>query len=164
MRPKSIITMAVVAGAAFGAVGCGGSSTSGTPASGAAAAPAVSSVVTLPVKNLTILVKTDAQKGKLGPDRKWHDAFLPADFGARAGQTVVVKVINYDTAAHSFNAPSLGVNKVIAAGKDKAPTTTTFTFTAPKTPGNYQWFCALPCDPWAMAHDGYMRGHVTVTA
>jgi hypothetical protein len=40
----------------------------------------------------------------------------------------------------------------------------TFTFTAPKKAGRYQWWCAVPCDPWAMAHDGYMRGYVTVSA
>jgi hypothetical protein len=42
--------------------------------------------------------------------------------------------------------------------------TVKFTFKAPSQAGSYQWFCALPCDPWAMSHDGYMRGHITVTA
>lgn len=34
-----------------------------------------------------------------------------------------------------------------------APTTTTYTFT-PSTRGLFRWFCAEPCDPWAMASDG----------
>jgi hypothetical protein len=45
-----------------------------------------------------------------------------------------------------------------------APTHATFTFTAPNKPGKYAWWFAVPCDPWAMAHDGFMRGYVTVTA
>jgi len=56
----------------------------------------------------------------------------------------------------------LGVNEKVAAGSEEKPSKTTFTFTASRRSGSYEWFCALPCDPWAMNHFGYMKGHVTV--
>ena len=113
---------------------------------------------------MKLSVKSDTEHAKKGPDGQWHDAFLPGDFTVKAGQTVTVTVANYDDSAHTFTAPDLGVNARIAGGSATSPKLTTFTFKAPSKPGAYQWFCALPCDPWAMAHDGYMRGHVTVTA
>jgi hypothetical protein len=44
----------------------------------------------------------------------------------------------------------------------------TFSFTATKA-GTYRWKCILPCDgggpdSWAMIHDGYMAGTITVAA
>jgi plastocyanin len=129
------------------------------------AAPATASKATTPPpKAVKMLVKSDVEHGRRGPDGQWHDAFLPGDFSAKAGQTVTVTVSNFDDSPHSFNSPSLGINETIAGGSIKAPHTVTFTFKAPTKPGSYQWWCALPCDPWAMSHDGYMRGHVTVTA
>jgi len=50
--------------------------------------------------------------------------------------------------------------KVTAKGTK--PVVTTFSFTAPTKQGAYTWFCAVPCDPWAMTHLGYMKGRVTV--
>ncbi|HUO73957.1 MAG TPA: hypothetical protein VMU39_24505 [Solirubrobacteraceae bacterium] len=127
-----------------------------TPASGAAAAPAP-----LAVK---MVAKTDDEHAKKGSDGKWHDAILGGDFTAKAGQTITVTVSNFDNAPHSYTSPALGLNVTIPAGGPTKPHTVTFTFKAPTQPGSYEWFCALPCDPWAMAHDGYMRGHVTITA
>ena len=113
-------------------------------------------------------IKSDDEHGRRGPDGKWHDAYLPAHFTVHAGEKVTVTVYNYDTGAHTFTAPTLGasgpVNEMIPAGSEAAPHRTTFTFTAPSKPGNYVWWCAMPCDPWAMAHIGYMRGYVTVIA
>jgi plastocyanin len=109
-----------------------------------------------------LTVKSDEQHAKKGPDGNWHDAFLPADFSVEAGDTVHVTVVNYDDMPHSFTSPELGVNQKIAAGSEEKPVKTTFTFTAPRKAGSYEWFCALPCDPWAMNHLGYMRGNVTV--
>ena len=109
-------------------------------------------------------VKTDTEHGKRGSDGQWHDAILGGDFTAKAGQMVTVTVSNYDSAPHSYTSPELGLNVTIPAGTEKVPHTMTFKFKAPSTAGSYEWFCALPCDPWAMSHDGYMRGHVTVTA
>jgi plastocyanin len=114
---------------------------------------------------LTLSVKADDEHGRKGPDGKWHDAFLPADFTVHAGAKVTVTVENYDGGPHTFTSPSLGVNAIIPGGGSlSAPQRVTFTFTAPKKTGKYQWWCAAPCDPWAMAHNGYMRGFVTVTA
>ncbi len=115
-----------------------------------------------------LIVKADTEHGKLGSDGKWHDAFLPADFTVRPGARVTVTVVNYDTMPHSFTSSTLSsgqlINQVIPAGAAGSPSTTKFTFTAPASPGKYSWWCAMPCDPWAMSHDGFMRGYVTVAA
>jgi heme/copper-type cytochrome/quinol oxidase subunit 2 len=114
---------------------------------------------------VSMSVKADSEHGRLGPDKQWHDAIAPADFSVRAGATVTITVANYDSGPHTFTSPALNVNGIIPGGGTMgAPTHTTFTFTAPSKPGRYAWWCAVPCDPWAMAHDGYMRGYVTVTA
>lgn len=113
-----------------------------------------------------LIIKSDTEHGKRGSDGNWHDAFLPADFTVHAGDRVTVTVVNYDTMPHSFTSSSLStgelINQMIPSGSASAPSTTTFTFTAPSSPGKYSWWCAMPCDPWAMAHDGFMRGYVTV--
>jgi plastocyanin len=114
------------------------------------------------VEEVNIVVKSDGEHAKLGPEGAWHDAFLPADFSVAPGATVKVTVLNYDEGEHSFTAPMLGLNAVVAAGTPKEPKVTTFTFRAPAKTGSYMWFCAKPCDPWAMAHDGFMRGFVRV--
>jgi plastocyanin len=112
-----------------------------------------------------LMVKADDEHAKLGPNGQWHDAFLPADFAIHAGDRVTVTVVNYDSGPHTFTSPSLGVNETIPGGGSmSSPREVTFTFIAPKEPGKYQWWCAAPCDPWAMSHNGYMRGFVTVAA
>ncbi len=116
------------------------------------------------VQHVKLIVRSDSQHGKKGPDGKWHDAYLPADFTVAAGAKVVVTVLNYDTSAHSFSSSKLGVNALIKAGKGKTPGSTTFSFIAPKKSGKYAWWCDMPCDQWAMTHNGYMRGIVTVGA
>ena len=103
---------------------------------------------------------------RLGSDEKLHDAFTPTDFTALAGQKIVVTIYNYDTGSHSFTAPALHLNVVIpAAPRNGVPSVKTFTFTVKKA-GSYQWLCALPCDSdargWAMSHDHYMAGTVTI--
>lgn len=110
-----------------------------------------------------LVIKTDEEHGKKGPEGTWHDAFLPAGFSVKAGATVVVTIVNYDEAPHTFTSPSLETNEEIAPGSETEPSETTFTFHAPAKAGTYEWFCALPCDPWAMNNDGFMRGRVTVT-
>lgn len=112
---------------------------------------------------VNLVVKSDEEHAKRGPEGTWHDAFLPADFSVDPGATVKVTILNYDEGEHSFTAPMLGLNVTIAAGTPTEPTTTTFTFKAPAKTGNYMWFCAKPCDPWAMSHVGYMRGFVRVS-
>lgn len=133
------------------------------PATSMRSAAAV--VATPKPQAISMAVKADDEHGRFGPDKQWHDAFLPADFSVRAGSTVTVTVNNYDGGPHTFTAPSMNLNAIIPGGGSlSAPKTVTFTFKAPAKPGKYQWWCAVPCDPWAMAHDGYMRGYVTVTA
>ncbi len=115
------------------------------------------------VEQVKLVVKSDEEKGKKGPDGNWHDAFLPADFSVKAGATVHVTVYNYDDSAHSFTSEELGTNVVITGGDENQPSKTTFTFHAPSKAGSYEWHCAVPCDEWAMVHFGYMKGHVKVT-
>jgi plastocyanin len=141
------------------------SSTTTTVQASAPAAAGAQAAAAVAPQALTIAVKADDQHGRLGPDHKWHDAFLPADFSVHAGGTVTISINNYDSGPHTFTAPSMNVNAVIPGGGSlTAPQKASFTFKAPTKPGRYQWWCAVPCDPWAMAHDGYMRGVVTVTA
>jgi plastocyanin len=114
-------------------------------------------------ESVKLVIKTDEEKGKMGPDGNWHDAFLPADFSVKAGETVRVTVYNYDAMPHSFNSSQLGTNVTIPGGSEDKPSETTFTFHAPQKAGSYEWYCEMPCDPWAMSHNGFMRGRVTVT-
>ena len=144
------------------------SSNASTTTTVAAAAPPAAAAAAVPAAPaphaVKMTVKTDTEHGKRGPDGKWHDAILGGNLNVKAGQTVTVTVSNYDTAPHTYTAPSLNINERIPGGSATNPSTAKFTFKAPSTPGTYQWFCAFPCDPWSMAHDGYMRGHITVTA
>lgn len=152
----ALLALGALAAMAIALSACGGGGNSGkAAASGSGSSPAVESV--------KLTVKTDEEHGKKGPEGTWHDAFLPADFSVKAGATVHVTVYNYDEAPHSFNAPDLGTSAEIAAGGEKKPSKTTFTFKAPQKAGSYAWFCAMPCDPWAMSHNGFMKGYVTVT-
>jgi plastocyanin len=132
---------------------------SATPASTAPAAKA---------EAVKLTIKSDDEHGRRGPDGKWHDAYLPANFTVHSGDKVTVTVYNYDTGSHTFTSPTLSaaglINEMIPAGTENAPHKTTFTFTAPSQTGKYLWWCAMPCDPWAMTHIGYMRGYVTVVA
>ncbi|HET9152513.1 MAG TPA: cupredoxin domain-containing protein [Solirubrobacterales bacterium] len=114
-------------------------------------------------ESVKLVIKSDEEHGKQDPAGTWHDAYLPADFSVKAGATVRVTVYNYDDMPHTFTAMGLGTNVEIAAGSENKPSRTTFTFHAPQKAGSYEWFCALPCDPWAMTHFGFMKGHVTVT-
>ena len=120
-------------------------------------------VTTAPVESVSLVVKSDEEKGKMGSDGNWHDAFLPADFSVKAGATVRITVRNYDDMPHTFTSTELGVNENIPAGSEGKPGTIAFTIQAPQEAGSYEWFCALPCDPWAMTHEGFMKGRVRVT-
>ncbi len=134
---------------------------SGSQTALAATTPAKSTQA--PAESVKIVVKSDEEHGRKGPEGTWHDAFLPADFSVKAGSVVRVTVYNYDEGVHTFTAPGLETNAEIAAGTEDKPAVTTFTFRAPSKPGRFLWLCAHPCDPWAMNTNGYMRGFVTVT-
>lgn len=153
----ALLGLAALAAMAFALSACGdgGQATASAGASGGSKAASA-------VETVSLTIKTDEEHGKKGSDGNWHDAYLPADFSVKPGATVKVTVTNYDEMSHSFTAPDLGTNATIAGGGENKPSKTTFTFTAPKKPGKYDWFCAAPCDPWAMSHDGFMKGYVTV--
>jgi plastocyanin len=103
----------------------------------------------------------DSNQKVKGPDGQWHDAMIPGNPSVQAGK-VTVTVYNYDSAVHTINAAGLGLAEKIPPAHGKTPGKLTFTFTA--APGKYQWYCIEPCDPWAMSHNGYMRGYITVHA
>jgi plastocyanin len=154
-----IAGLAALASLALALSACGGGGNSGEAAASAGSESTSASTS----EDVKLVIKSDEEKGKKGSDGEWHDSFLPADFSVEAGATVHVTVYNYDDMPHSFTAPDLGTNATIAAGDEDKASKTTFTFKAPDKAGSYDWFCALPCDPWAMAHEGFMKGHVTVT-
>ncbi|QQE78461.1 hypothetical protein [Alicyclobacillus sp. SO9] len=104
--------------------------------------------------------------GKLGPDGKKHDAFLPANFTMQKGVPVKLTIYNYDDMKHSITSPKLNLNvQANPSKKDGKAGVTTVTFT-PKQAGTFQWNCVDPCDTdnngWAMSHSGYMMGNITV--
>lgn len=109
----------------------------------------------------TLVIRSDTEHGKKGPDGKWHDAYLPADFTVLKGVPVKVTIYNYDDMPHSFTAPGLHVNQIVLSGSESKPSKVTFTFTPTKA-GTFAWHCDPKCDPWSMAHWGFMKGHVTV--
>ena len=134
---------------------------SGSTQSASAATASTDGAAASP-ESVKLTVKSDEEEGKKGTDGAWHDAFLPADFSVKAGATVKVTVYNYDDMPHTFTSTGLGTNVEIAPGSEDKPSKTTFTFKAPDKAGSYEWYCALPCDPYSMVHFGFMKGHVTV--
>lgn len=158
--PAIFLSILAVALAGLAVGGCGAGGSNGV----ATAAPARPAKAVLEPATIAIVAESDAEHGRKGPDGKWHDAFLPADFTVKAGQRVTLTFTNYDDMMHSFNAAQLSVNAMVPAAKAGKPGRVAITFTAPTKPGRYLWICAMPCDPWAMSHDGYMRGYVTVAA
>lgn len=115
-------------------------------------------VVTKPSDTVTLKIDAPPLGGMYGGTGKVQDAYSPAYFAVPAGTEIHVTVINYDTGWHTFTSPVLGLNVwVRPAGTH--PSTTTFTFTAPKS-GYFEWFCNLPCNPYSMQHPGYMEGEV----
>lgn len=120
---------------------------------------------TLAPLRVNMVIVPDALRGS---DKHTHDAYVPAYITARAGQQIIVTVYNLDTAPHSFTAQALGLNVIVPGGpSDGVMAAKTFSFTVSKA-GTYHWKCILPCDnggvnAWAMTHDGYMAGTITIT-
>lgn len=164
---SSFVAIGLAAIAASVAIAaCGGSATDpalvgaqseaqSTPAKPAAKAPAP--------QTITLVVKSDEEHARKGPEGTWHDAYLPANIAVQNGQKVTLHIYNHDEGEHSFAAPALGLNVSVPGGSEKAPKETTVTFTVSSPPGHYMWYCADPCDPWAMTHRGFMEGDVTVS-
>jgi plastocyanin len=93
---------------------------------------------------------------KPGPEGEKHDAFTTTEFAVQAGRPQELRIDNTDDVRHSITAPEAGVNIVAMPG------THTYTLLV-KHPGSFRWFCAFPCDEWAMQHPGYMAGYITVS-
>jgi hypothetical protein len=93
---------------------------------------------------------------KPGPEGEKHDAFTTTEFAVQAGRPQELRIDNTDDVRHSITAPEAGVNIVLMPG------THTYTLLV-KHPGSFRWFCAFPCDEWAMQHPGYMAGYITVS-
>jgi len=93
---------------------------------------------------------------KPGADGKLHDAYSVTSFYAHVGQPVKLVINNTDSSDHSITAPGAGVNIVVKPGMH------TYTLLVHKA-GRFEWFCSFPCDPYSMAHVGYMRGYITAS-
>lgn len=135
----------------------GGSHPAAAGPASAAAAPAAA------VQNISMTINPPPDFGVKNASGDTVDAFVPASFTVKAGVPVRVTVTTYDDMPHTFTAPDLGVDQMIAGGSNDKPNTVTFTFTPTHT-GSFEWLCKTPCDTWAMANVGFMRGIVTVTA
>lgn len=128
----------------------GGNGTSSAPAS-----------VPPNAQRVQLVVNPQPLGGVKNPAGAVVDGFVPATFRMRVGVPVAVTVLNYDDMPHTWTSEALGVDAAIPAGTARSPSTTTFVID-PQAAGTFAWRCTTPCDAWAMAHDGYMRGTVTV--
>ncbi|MHB1570715.1 MAG: cupredoxin domain-containing protein [Solirubrobacteraceae bacterium] len=120
-------------------------------------APRIINVVHLAASNSSIapvVYMTVSPDMKPGADGKLHDAYSVSDFYVRAGHPIKLVIHNTDNVPHSITSPAAGVNITIRPG------THTYTLVVDKT-GRFQWHCRYPCDPYSMAHDGYMMGYIT---
>jgi Cupredoxin-like domain len=96
-------------------------------------------------------------EGKKGPEGKMHDDFTVTDFHVTVGQPVTLRIDNTDTQPHTISSSEAGVYIIAEPG------THGYTLLVDKA-GKFEWHCEFPCDPWSMAHGGYMRGFITATA
>jgi len=94
--------------------------------------------------------------GKKGPDGKLHDDFTVTDFHVTVGQPLTLRIDNTDTVPHSITSAAAGVSII------SLPGTHDYTLLVNHA-GKFEWHCVFPCDPWSMAHIGYMRGYITAT-
>lgn len=93
---------------------------------------------------------------KPGPGGERHDAFSKTNFNVKVGQTLRMTIDNRDTAVHSITSTEAGVNIVVTPGVH------TYTLLVHQA-GHFRWVCAYECDPFSMAHIGYMQGYITAT-
>jgi len=129
-----------------------------TPTTLAAANQAAAALPTGAPSALTKVIELKViASGKKGPDGKLHDDFTVTDFHVTVGQPLTLRIDNTDTVSHSITSPEAGVSIIVLPG------TRDYTLLV-KQAGKFEWRCAFPCDPWSMAHVGYMRGFITATA
>lgn len=79
-----------------------------------------------------------------------------------------VKSIDPSFVAHTFSfvgGPYAGFNVPVPSANESLPggigASVTF-FAYFNQTGTFTWNCLAPCDPWSMAHDGFMTGTMTV--
>jgi len=129
-----------------------------TPTTLAAANQAAAALPTGAPSALTKVIELKViASGKKGPDGKLHDDFTVTDFHVTVGQPLTLRIDNTDTVPHSITSPEAGVSIILSPG------THDYTLLVNQA-GKFEWHCAFPCDPWSMAHVGYMRGFITATA
>jgi hypothetical protein len=126
-----------------------------TPAAATAGAGPVASVATPTAVPKFISLKV-IPEGKKGPEGTLHDDFTVTNFHVNVGQPITLHIVNTDDTVHSITSAEAGVNIVVQPG------THNYTLVVGKA-GKFQWNCAFPCDPWAMAHPGYMAGYITAS-
>ncbi len=108
-------------------------------------------------------------------DKLLHDAFAPTNITVYFGQTVNLTIVNFDQSPHSFTSKgypnTLGVDVLISGASGIGWPTTTHVQFKPSAVGVYKWWCAIPCDDYAMAASmhppglpGYMGGYMIVIA
>ena len=132
------------------------SSPSGTAT--AAAAPRTPAAVAV-----KMTIDAPPQGGSRGSNGAVDQAYAPGALAMTVGTTYDITILNYSTDGHTWTLPELNVNAVVPVGSTSSPSVTHFTVT-PKKAGTYQWFCAVPCEKWSMATNGFMRGYVVVKA
>ncbi|MBC7673834.1 MAG: cupredoxin domain-containing protein [Polaromonas sp.] len=96
-------------------------------------------------------------------DGKVHAITSNANFSLKVGQPVTIQITNADDdMTHSFTSAALGVDEKLPPAKNGKPTVKNISITPSKV-GEFDWLCTVPCDPYAMATKGMMRGTITVT-
>lgn len=146
-----------IAGASLGAIvalaiaACGGQGSRAHSAAGNSRPPAGNAHVAAaqPVQAVDYL--SVAPGVKPGSDGHLHDAYSQTTFYVHSGRPVKLVIHNADDVAHSIVSPAAGVDIRVRPG------THTYRLMI-KHRGTFQWHCAMPCDPFSMAHSGYMRG------
>jgi len=147
---KTVVALAALAVASMGVTACGGASQAAAPAAAPAAASTPGDTSSYGTNAITLNVIPHAITMS-GVDSAMHDAVLPSSWVVKQGETFTVTAINYDGGPHTITAPTLGLNFVIAAGKEDpttkkvTPVTSTTTFVATKA-GVFHWYCNVPCD------------------
>jgi hypothetical protein len=121
------------------------------PAAATVAAAPAATIAAPKIVNLKVI-----PEGKKGPEGTLHDEFTVTEFNVTVGQPVTLRIDNTDNTVHSITSAEAGVNIVVRPG------THNYTLDVSKA-GKFEWNCTFPCDPWAMAHTGYMAGYITAT-
>lgn len=93
---------------------------------------------------------------KPGPKGERYDAFSKTSFAVKVDRPVQLTIDNKDDVVHSITATAAGVSVVVMPGVH------TYTLVVRRA-GRFKWICAYPCDPFSMAHVGYMQGYITAT-